>query len=287
VIVTQLDGVPVRLRAAHDLSFLTRWGTVFAVLDQQDSGNLCFGVEGRAGRVFVKYAGAPTVRYDGAAEAAVANLRRSAEVYRALAHPSLVTLREAVDVGGGHALVFDWTDATPVGRQYERSHVVRSLELPARAAAVQQVYDFHVHAAGRGWVAIDLYDGSVMLDADSGRVVLCDLDLYERGPVANRMGRMWGSTRFMSPEEYQLGAPIDEVTNVFALGALAHTFLGEDETKSREAWVGTDALFDVAAQAMRPDREVRWQSVAALAEAWRTAVRAAGPAARGRPLRRS
>jgi serine/threonine-protein kinase len=82
---------------------------------------------------------------------------------------------------------------------------------------------------------------------------------------------MWGSTRFMSPEEYQLGAPIDEVTNVFALGALAHTFLGDDATKSREAWVGSDALFEVAARAMVPGREARWQSVEALAEAWRDA----------------
>ncbi|MFC8800701.1 hypothetical protein ACFT2C_23465 [Promicromonospora sp. NPDC057138] len=279
MIVTELDGLPVRLRAPHDLSFTARWGTVFAVLDQQDSGNLCLGVDGPAGRVFVKYAGAPTTRYDGAVETAVANLRRSAEVYRALAHPTLVTLRDAIDVGAGHALVFDWTDSTPLGRQYELSHIVRSIPLPARAGAVQQVLDFHVHAAARGWVAIDLYDGSVMLDADSGRVTLCDLDFYERGPVVNRMGRMWGSTRFMSPEEYQVGEPIDEVTNVFALGALAHTFLGDDATKSREAWAGSDAQFDVAARAMRPNREERWPSVAALAEAWRSAALApAAPA---------
>lgn len=256
MIVTELDGLPVRLRA-HDLSFAARWGRVFAVLDQQDSGNLCLGIEGPAGRVFVKYAGAPTARYDGAVETAVANLRRSAEVYRALAHPSLVRLREAVDVGAGHALVFDWTDATPLGRQYDRSYVVRSLPAPARAAAVQQIYDFHVHAAARGWVAIDLYDGSVMLDADGGRATLCDLDFYEQGPVVNRMGRMWGSTRFMSPEEHRFGAPIDQVTNVFALGALAHTFLGDDATKSREAWVGSDAQFEVAARALRAERDAR------------------------------
>lgn len=272
MIVTEVDGLPVRLRARHDLSFVARWGRVFAVLDQQDSGNLCLGVDGPVGRVFIKYAGAPTVRYDGATETAVANLRRSAEVYRALAHPTLVNLREAVDVGGGHALVFDWIDATPLGRQYERSHVVRSISLPARSDAVQQILDFHVQAAARGWVAIDLYDGSVMVDADSGRVVLCDLDLYERGPTTNRMGRMWGSTRFMSPEEYRLGAPIDEVTNVFALGALAHTFLGDDATKSRDAWVGSDTQFDVAARAMSAGRDGRWPSVAALAEAWRSAA---------------
>ena len=150
VIVTELDGLPVRLRAPHDLSFAARWGRVFAVLDQQDSGNLCLGIEGPAGRVFVKYAGAPTPRYDGAVGTAVANLRRSTEVYRALAHPSLVRLREAVDVGAGHALVFDWTDATPLGRQYDRWHVVRSLPVSARTNAVQQIYDFHVHAAARG-----------------------------------------------------------------------------------------------------------------------------------------
>ena len=259
--------MPVRLRAPHDLSFTARWGSVFAVLDQQDSGNLCLGVEGPAGRVFVKYAGAPTARYDGAVETAVTRARRAAEVYRALSHPSPVTLREAVDVGTGHALVFDWTDATPVGRQYDRSHVVRSLTLPARVDAVQQIYDFHVRAAALGWVAVDLYDGSVLLDPGTGRVVLCDLDLYERPPVVNRMG--WGSTRFMSPEEHQLGAQIDEVTNVVALGALAHTFLGDDETKSRSAWVGSARQFDVAARALRAERTARWPSVAALAEAWR------------------
>ena len=272
MIVTELDGLPVRLRAPHGLSFTARWGTVFAVLDQQDSGNLCLGVEGPAGRVFVKYAGAPTVRYDGDGDAAAARARRAAEVYRALAHPTLVTLREAVDVGAGHALVFDWTDATPVGRQYERSHVVRSMDLAARADAVRQVYDFHAHAAALGWVAVDLYDGSVMLDRATGRVVLCDLDVYERAPVVNGRGRMWGSSRFMSPEEYELDAPIDQVTNVVAQEGVRERPERDDATRSPEAWVGSAAQLAVAERAVRPERDARWPSVAALAEAWRAAL---------------
>jgi len=271
MVVTEVDGLPVRLREPHDLSFTARWGTVFAVLDDQDSGNLCLGLEGPDGRVFVKYAGAATARYDGVVEEAVARLRRAGAVYRDLAHPALVVLREAVDVGAGHALVFDWTDAVPVGRQFERSHVVRSLTLAARADAVQQVYDFHVHAAAHGWVAVDLYDGSVMLDPASGRVILCDLDFYERAPLVNRMGRMWGSSRFMSPEEHELGAAIDEVTTVVALGALAHTFLGDDATRSPAAWVGSAAQLAVADRAVRDERGARWPSVATLAEAWRAA----------------
>ncbi|WP_123302792.1 serine/threonine protein kinase [Bogoriella caseilytica] len=266
--VTELDGHPVRLDAPHDLSFIARWGAVFAVFDEQDSGNLCFGVEGAQGRLFLKYAGASTMRYDGAVEDAVVRLRHAGQVHRDLAHPNLVTLREAVDVGSGHVLIFEWTDAVPIGRQYGRSDVVRSLAPAARAAAVQQIYDFHVHVADRGWTPIDLYDGSVMLDPDTGRVTLCDLDLYQRAPVVNEMGRMWGSTRFMSPEEYEFGAQIDEVTTVHTLGALAHTFLGDDRTRSRAEWVGTSGQFAVAARALEAERGRRWKSVAALAHAW-------------------
>lgn len=265
-----LDGLPVRLRAPHDLSFVARWGTVFAVLDEQDSGNLCLGVEGPGGRVFVKYAGAPTLRYDGDVAAAVERLRRAGEVYRDLAHPTLVRLREAVDVGAGHALVLDWSDAEPVGRMYGRSPVPR-LPLGARVAAVQQAYDFHAHAAARGWVAVDLYDGSLLVDPPSGHVVLCDVDYYQRAPLTNTMGTMWGSSRFMSPEEHELGAVLDEVTNVYTLGALAHTFLGDDATRDPAAWAGSAALLAVADRAVRAERSERWPSVAALADAWRRA----------------
>jgi serine/threonine protein kinase, bacterial len=40
------------------------------------------------------------------------------------------------------------------------------------------------------------------------------------------MGRLWGSSRFMSPEEFGLGAKIDERTNVFNMGAIAFGLLG-------------------------------------------------------------
>lgn len=269
--VTSVDGLSVRLREPHDLGFLARWGRVFRVFDEQDSGNLCFGAEGPEGRVFVKYAGAAPVRYEGAVADAVERCRRAARVYRALAHPTLVRLREAADGGNGHALVFDWTDAAPLGRQYGPGTALSGLSVAERSDAVQQIYDFHAYAAAAGWVAVDLYDGSVLVDPATGRVTLCDLDFYERAPLTNRMGRMWGSRRFMSPEEYVLGATLDEVTNVFALGAVAHTLVGDDAIKTREAWTGSDAQFEVAARAMDPDRRRRWPSIAALADAWRMA----------------
>ena len=273
MITVAVDGLPVRLRAVHDLSFLASWGTVFQVLDDQDSGNLCFGVTGAQGRVFVKYAGAEPVRYAGRPADAIARAGAAVAVYRTLGHPTLVRLREAVDLAHGRALVFDWTDAVPLGRQYGQSHRVRELSLRQRVAAVGQILDFAEHVAALGWVAVDLYDGSVLVDVGTGAVTLCDLDSYQPAPLVNRMGRMWGSTRFMAPEEFELGAAIDQVTNQVALGALAHTFLGDDATKSRRAWVGGDERFAIAGRALDPVRERRWPSVAALAQAWRSESR--------------
>ena len=265
-----VDGLPLRLRSAHDLSFLARWGRVFAVFDQQDSGNLCFGVDGPSGRRFVKYAGAPTLRYEGRPRDAVESLRAAGVRYRALAHPTLVPLLESVDLGdGAHALVFPWVDAVCLGRQYGRRGVLDPLTRTQRADAVQQILDFHVESTRRGWVAVDLYDGSVLIDPTSGRVTLCDIDFYQPAPYVNPMGRLWGSTRFMSPEEFRLGAVIDEVTTVHTLGVIAHTLLGDDATRSRDAWIGTPRQYDIAARATRPDRGERWPTIAAMAEAWR------------------
>ncbi|WP_160150866.1 serine/threonine-protein kinase [Microbacterium timonense] len=269
--VEHIDGHAVRLRAPHDLSFLARWGSVFRVFDEQDSGNLCFGVDQEGTRLFVKYAGAPTTRYEGLIQDAVRRSRRAVEVYRALRHDTVVALRDATDVASGHVMVFEWTDALSLGRQYGGGTALDGLDPAQRAAAVQQIYDFHVHVAREGWVAVDLYDGSVMVDPRSGAVTLCDLDFYERGSVVNTMGRMWGSRRFMSPEENRLGATIDEVTNVFALGVLAHTLLGNDATRSTHAWLGSPQQLAVATRAHSVARGERWPSIAALADAWRDA----------------
>ena len=55
-------GLPVELAAPFDFSFLARYGTPFCVFDQQQSGNIAFGMQSAQwGKLFVKFAGAPTV----------------------------------------------------------------------------------------------------------------------------------------------------------------------------------------------------------------------------------
>jgi serine/threonine protein kinase, bacterial len=78
---------------------------------------------------------------------------------------------------------------------------------------------------------------------------------------------MFGSSRFMAPEEFELGAPIDQRTNVFVMGREALLFLS-DGTADASAFRGSRALFEVAARACEPDRANRYDSIASFYAAW-------------------
>ena len=144
------DGVPCALQEAFDLSFLRQWGKVFRVFDQQDSGNLCFGLEDGAHRYFVKFAGARPVRYKGGPERAVELLKQSGRVYRDLAHPVLLPLLWEGPVEGGYALLFPWTEAICMGKQYPSRERFLALPLGTKLGIYREVLAFHSHVAKRG-----------------------------------------------------------------------------------------------------------------------------------------
>ena len=58
----ELDGIPFMLGEPADLGFLRPYGRCFRIWDRGPSGNICFGMEGPYGKLFVKYAGAKPVR---------------------------------------------------------------------------------------------------------------------------------------------------------------------------------------------------------------------------------
>ena len=58
----QIDGIPFSLRRPADLGFLRPYGRCFRIWDRGPSGNICFGMEGQYGKLFVKYSGAKPVR---------------------------------------------------------------------------------------------------------------------------------------------------------------------------------------------------------------------------------
>ena len=97
-----------------------------------------------------------------------------------------------------------------------------------------------------------------------------DGEFLRRLPFINDMGQMFGSTRFMAPEEFERGALIDEQTTVFVMGRTALIFLS-DGTLAPELFRGPRTLFDVVRQACQPIRANRFASMAAFSHAWQAA----------------
>jgi serine/threonine-protein kinase len=129
----------------------------------------------------------------------------------------------------------------------------------ADGARLHADYDLDAQLARDGWVAVDFYDGCLMYDFASQELRVIDLDMYSPGPFTNTMGRMFGSTRFMAPEEFELGARVDERTTVFNLGRAAFVFLGER---------GTPPQLAAATRACSPDPAARFATVEAFLTAW-------------------
>ena len=272
VYVQWTDGVPYRLKEPFDFGFLEKYGTVFKVYDDQDSGNICFGLEKGGTWYVLKFAGAPTVRGGVSAAEAIANLKPTEPIYRDLAHENLIRLIDAGEMGGGYGMVFEWTDAICMGRMYPAQHkAFMALPAETRLQIFEDIVRFHLYAAEKGYAAVDLYDSTVMYDKEAGRAILCDIDFYRKAPFINEMGRMWGSSRFMSPEEFTLGAVIDEKTNVYTLGAMAFALFADCSRKA-EDWTLSPALYAVAKKATSDDRNERYVSLAALLEAWEAAL---------------
>lgn len=283
-VVHEIDGVSFMLKEKHAFDWLTPLGTVFCVFDQQDSGNISFGLVQEDGqKQFVKYAGARTLQANDMAdpEEAIRHLQSSVLIYEDLAHDSLIRLIDHFATDNGYACVFDWVEGEclhshwsfPPPAKYEdpRSPYVQFRQLPVqrRIQAMERILDFHIEAERKGYVAVDFYDGSLIYDFAAEEIHICDIDLYRAGAFTNTMGRMWGSSRFMSPEEFELGASIDAVTNVFNMGAMAFALLGGELDRSQKRWDAGEALYEVALRAVNPDRFQRFTSVADLGLAWK------------------
>ena len=269
-ILHDLNGVEFRLVEKADLSFIQDYGRVFRVFDDNDSGNISFGVDDGNRKRFIKLAGARTINAGSTPEEAVALLRGAAKVYDDIVHPNIVRCIGSIDRSPYFGLVFEWGAGELLRRIYsEPFGRFRSLPVEERLAAFDTVLVAMQHIHDSGYVAVDLYDASFLYDFGRKHLTVCDIDVFERKPMVNTMGRMWGSTRFMSPEEFELGAEIDEITNVYTLGAVAFLFFGDERTRASAEWDAADALFRVALRATSSRREDRYQSIAEFAGAWR------------------
>jgi hypothetical protein len=240
-------------------------GTVFTEF-RSDNGNVSFGVEAAGRRYFVKTAGDPLVARH---EERVAELRNAARLAAQVQHRALAGLERVIESPSGPLLVYRWVDGDLLNRTSPAVQRFLALPVPAIEAALATIYDLHVQVVAAGWIAVDFYHGSLLYDFAVGRLSVIDLDCYREGAFDNDMGRMYGSSLFMAPEEFELGARIDERTTVFTMGRTALVFLGDGPDRFR----GSAAQYAVVARACAPDPADRFATMAEFQRAWQSVNR--------------
>ena len=274
LVTINIDQVSFKLKEKHDFEWLKQLGSVFCVFDQQDSGNIAFGVEKNGIKYFVKYAGAKTINYEGSVTDAIIQLKKSIPTYEVLKHPTLIELTNHFELKSGYALVFKWVEGECLHSHWTfdkynkythpKSSFYRYKKLPIqkRLNSLEKIFAFHKYVEEMGYLAVDFYDGSIMYDFKNDITTICDIDFYHKNSLINNLGKMyWGSPRFKAPEENEIGAAIDKRTNVYTMGAIAFGLLGGETDHSFEKWESNEHLYKIAIRATNLDKNERYNSV--------------------------
>jgi len=271
--IQYIDNLSVRLKEEIDLNFLHQFGEVFWVLDSQSSGNLCFGVKNGENKYFIKFAGAKTINnHDLPPEDAIDRLRAASKKYKDLAHPALIKLRDSMEIGNGYILIFDWETGNSIGDQNLLSRErFYSLSIDIRINVFSKILQFHKFVISSGYIALDFNDNSTLYDFDNGKVTICDIDFYSKNPYMNGRGSIFGIKELMSPEEHRIAGLLDEVTNVYTMGATAFLLLSKGSRLQNE-WPLSIESYNVVKKATNETRKYRQQSIDELIKEWEKSI---------------
>ena len=269
----ELDGIPFMLAEPADLGFLRPYGRCFRIWDRGLSGNLCFGMEGPYGKLFIKYAGAKMLRSQGRPGEAEEILERAAAYYAEPAE-GLVRLLSHGKTSEGYALVFAFEEGGQLsGDPLHPDLMDRLIYVPlsVRLRMAETLFSLMCRLEKRNLMAVDFSEENLILNLGDGKLTLCDIDLYRPFPFRNT-GRQPGSWRWQAPEEKKEGEMLDARTAVYRLGMFAFDLFSPGKPRDRSAFDGSLALFETAQRAADPTRDKRYPSVENFLDAWRKAV---------------
>ena len=180
--LTEVESISTDIEA-----YLAQVGRIFRAFRGHDSHCVSYGVEVQGMRYFVK---------SSDHSQGIASLERARHMASVARHRALPSYHTSIRTPEGQALVYDWApgevlwDGYTFTREQRASDPVcahvrfRALPMHRVLDALDAVYDAHVMLADRGFVAVDLYDGSILYDFEGHTTTLCDLDEYHLGPFA-------------------------------------------------------------------------------------------------------
>ncbi len=183
-----------------------------------------------------------------------------------LSHPNIVALFDAGLSDAGPFLVFEKLEGEPLSRRLERGR----LPVAEAARIGLEVARGVAHAHRSAVIHRDLKPSNVFLCSD-GRVKVLDFGLAS--VFGKRRAIAGGTPGWMAPEQRR-GAPEDERTDVWALGAaLFRSLAGRDPEGSRLTIEDTPELAALIERMLEPDPVKRPRDAAEVVEALEPIVR--------------
>ena len=189
-------------------------------------------------------------------EKAISRFCREAAILQRLQHPCIVRILEAGQHKGRHFIVLEYLGEESLERLLRAQG---RLPLDQAAGIVQQVGKAVQAAHGAGIIHRDLKPSNIFLEAGQAKVIDFGLAADLQAGLPSVLGIATGTVRYMSPEQ-QMGAPVDERTDLYALATIFYEMLtgrhpDEGTYQPISALVqGTNAALDIVVERARQQR---------------------------------
>ena len=169
---------------------------------------------------------------------------REARTAAQLSHPNIVPIFRADEVGGVAFFTMGFVDGESLAERLR----VRGPFAPAAAVRVLRETAWALaYAHARGVVHRDVKPENIMLERDSGRVIVTDFGIArdQRASALTQTGMVLGSAHYMSPEQ-AAGDAVDGRSDLYALGVVGFEMLA-----GRRPFEGDQAAAVMAQQVTR------------------------------------
>jgi serine/threonine-protein kinase len=282
----KIDNIEFKLREYQDFSWVNDYGIAFSVIDETGSGCISFGVQKDNKKYFIKIAGAKTVEAEISEQESIDLLKDAVEKYKNIHHQNLIKYIDSFDINEFFAVIFEYADGECLFdhwnfEKYKNDSTLitpiqkfKKLEISKRLDVVYKLFSFFETFINAGYVAVDFYDSSIIYNFEKDEATFCDIDLFRKLPTKNDLGKdYYGTKRLKAPEENELGATIDELTNEFTLGAIIFDIFSNVSNNDKRYEIGmfipndleefelNTKTYNVLLKATNYDRNNRYTSI--------------------------
>lgn len=282
----KIDNIEFKLKEYQDFSWVNDYGIVFSVIDETGSGCISFGVQKDNKKYFIKIAGAKTVEAEISEQDSIDLLKDAVEKYKNIHHQNLIKYIDSFDINEFFAVIFEYADGECLFdhwnfEKYKNDSTLitpiqkfKKLEISKRLDVVYKLFSFFETFINAGYVAVDFYDSSIIYNFEKDEATFCDIDLLRKLPTKNDLGKdYYGTKRLKAPEENELGATIDELTNEFTLGAIIFDIFSNVSNNDKRYEIGmfipndleefelNTKTYNVLLKATNYDRNNRYTSI--------------------------